>query len=314
MSSSSITRCMITHQVYTTIMMNTSLRKEGIQMKESPTNPLASVFPAVETQPLLAKARTEALKTRPTGFSPVNWIENLAGAELGGYSKAIDGIIQGFHAYSRGDIRAAKRAFCDFYLFYKYVASNDYRDAVDTKDNAYDSKLALKSVWNGTFFVPPMYGTHRVNNPLSNDFEEYRAEYYFKFKDNILTRLFTSLDIVGLEPYSQNIWETLPYSFVIDWFVKVGDLLGELDSLFKSVVRYDLQARVDSIKRVSTRHVPGSMLAKHGATLLGGITTTYYTRNTYSNIGSLVSYVETGNFSVDKALQTYCLFYTNVNV
>lgn len=128
----------------------------------------------------------------------------------------------------------------------------------------------------------------------------------------MFTKLLTSLDAAGFEPYSKNIWESLPYSFVVDWFLQVSDLLAELDALWKTVVRYDLDARIDSIKYESIRHVPNPVLGKYGAVLLGGIKSTSYDRSCFDSIGELEEYEAEGNFSVSRAIQSYCLFYTNL--
>lgn len=56
-----------------------------------------------------------------------------------------------------------------------------------------------------------------------------------------LGRIASYLDNVGVLPKLESIWDLIPYSFVIDWFIGIGDFLGRLDSIERAMrlgVRY----------------------------------------------------------------------------
>jgi hypothetical protein len=56
-----------------------------------------------------------------------------------------------------------------------------------------------------------------------------------------LSKIWNALQTYGLSPDFYVIWDMIPYSFIVDWFIPVGDMLSVLDA--ESVYcgdRYDI--------------------------------------------------------------------------
>jgi hypothetical protein len=57
-----------------------------------------------------------------------------------------------------------------------------------------------------------------------------------------VSKIWNALQTYGLTPDFYVIWDMIPYSFIVDWFIPVGDMLGVLDasSVFRPGERYDI--------------------------------------------------------------------------
>lgn len=60
-----------------------------------------------------------------------------------------------------------------------------------------------------------------------------------KNEDSGLLALAKGLERIGMFPSLENIWDLIPYSFVIDWLVNVGDFLKRVDVNLQ-LLRYDI--------------------------------------------------------------------------
>lgn len=56
------------------------------------------------------------------------------------------------------------------------------------------------------------------------------------------------IEDVGLLPTFENIWDLIPYSFVVDWLIEVGKYLQNVDSLYR-MMRYDIDLVVLSDRK-----------------------------------------------------------------
>lgn len=76
------------------------------------------------------------------------------------------------------------------------------------------------------------YNAHCFQSASDKDVT-YRLEQRLKLavddEDNGLSDLAMRLDNLGAFPRLENLWDLVPYSFVIDWFVDVGQLLQRID-------------------------------------------------------------------------------------
>lgn len=59
---------------------------------------------------------------------------------------------------------------------------------------------------------------------------EQRIKIAIEDEDNDFVRLMNSVESSGFAPTLENIWDLVPYSFVLDWFVDVGGFLERIDS------------------------------------------------------------------------------------
>jgi hypothetical protein len=48
--------------------------------------------------------------------------------------------------------------------------------------------------------------------------------------DDLFTNLAIQMESLGVFPSLTNIWDLVPYSFVLDWFINIGDFLDRIDT------------------------------------------------------------------------------------
>lgn len=64
----------------------------------------------------------------------------------------------------------------------------------------------------------------------------------------------SALDKAGVLPSVDNIWELIPYTFVVDWFLHVGDVL-EAQSARNRLARYNIRYVTMSQKDTFTKSI-----------------------------------------------------------
>lgn len=70
-------------------------------------------------------------------------------------------------------------------------------------------------------------------------------------EDDELDALVTRLESMGTFPTLQNIWDLIPYSFIVDWFVDVGDYLKRVDASSR-IARLNIRYVTMSRKTISS--------------------------------------------------------------
>lgn len=54
---------------------------------------------------------------------------------------------------------------------------------------------------------------------------------YYSPYDNAFSKCYTVLNSLNLGLSAENIWDAIPYSFVVDWFISIGDYLSSVDTV-----------------------------------------------------------------------------------
>jgi len=70
-------------------------------------------------------------------------------------------------------------------------------------------------------------------------------------EDSEFDRLISSIDSLGFAPTLENIWDLIPYSFVVDWFIDIGGLLERVDTrlrLLRLNIRYTTMSKKDIVR------------------------------------------------------------------
>jgi len=80
-------------------------------------------------------------------------------------------------------------------------------------------------------------------------------------EDSAFDAIASKLDSMGFLPTLENVWDLIPYSFVLDWFVDVGDFLHRVDSRLRLVrlnIRYATMSRKEttSYKLIAGPNLP----------------------------------------------------------
>lgn len=79
---------------------------------------------------------------------------------------------------------------------------------------------------------------------------EQHAKLCIENVDEGFRALINTVESVGIAPTLNNIWELIPYSFVVDWFVGVSDFLDRVDGIHR-LLRYPIQYSTLSKKRLA---------------------------------------------------------------
>lgn len=83
------------------------------------------------------------------------------------------------------------------------------------------------------------YGTHSI------DYKDTRilCRCEFEIENKVLTqvqRIWRSLYTYGLSPSFYTVWDMIPYSFIVDWFIPIGDIMSVWDAQHAIEEYYDI--------------------------------------------------------------------------
>jgi len=67
-------------------------------------------------------------------------------------------------------------------------------------------------------------------------------------KDNPIAVVFNALESLGLNPSAANLWDLIPFSFVVDWFLPIGSVLSRLDAYENNALLRDVKYRIETFK------------------------------------------------------------------
>lgn len=173
-----------------------------------------------------------------------NWIENLSG--LSGSADIVTPLLDGSAAVSNGDLRMARNALAAAYLAYSYAVAPTLSDSEDIGTNG---SQILRLIEKQSTLLQRRRGRFQFELPLQGQVAQaYTADcYYLQLKNNPFAKLWAALQKIGLEPSAGKLWATVPFSFVLDWFVKVGPILKDISSYNDAVVNYNVAYRVESL-------------------------------------------------------------------
>lgn len=98
------------------------------------------------------------------------------------------------------------------------------------------------------------YGASNVSRLSAGDYQstlEQRIKVAIENEDNQFLSLMERIDNWGFAPSLENIWDLIPYSFVLDWFIDVGGFLERLDTRTRMSM-YNIQFATMSTKRTTS--------------------------------------------------------------
>lgn len=188
--------------------------------------PLGIIQSEMIRQDLLQRATFEAMNAIMTTWD--NGIQNLQGIlELGKLLKQL----------KNGDFSSLPKKANDLWLQYRYVISTSALDAEEATKALLESELREKIAAGGSalFSGQSFYNIDGVDiicrcHMQVRSLASYLAE-----------QLLFELDRWGMIPDSYLVWDMIPYSFIVDWFVPIGDALAVEDANKK----FEQQFKVD---------------------------------------------------------------------
>lgn len=175
-----------------------------------------------------------------------NWLENLSQAK--GTIDVIKPLVAGYQAVLSKDLNAGRQALASAYLAYKYTVAPTLSDYKDVTGNI---KTITQSITKHRFSNERRRGACHTTSPIQFSTTadlSYYCTLHYVLKDNSFSTVWNALEKLGLDPSIGNAWDFVPYSFVVDWFLKIGPALTRISQYMSNVLTRDLKYRVQSFK------------------------------------------------------------------
>lgn len=198
---------------------------------------------SIDLSQCFSQSRLAALNDVPALES--NWIENAAG--LPGTFEVLNPLFDGANAVTQGDLALARNSLCSAYIAYRFAIAPNISDVKDINENLGDLVQSIRT--------PPAKPqrrrgkAHTVAKFLDGDIlVDCFTEYYMTTKTNCFARLWNALEKLGFSPTAGHAWDLVPFSFVVDWFTNIGDILQDVSAFNSAVFTQDVIGAVDTAK------------------------------------------------------------------
>lgn len=180
----------------------------------------------------------------------INWREiaakayqNLGFADINGIAFAKDVAETGrsmlSYARTLSSLPSKKvKGAANLYLATHYGLKLFFSDLRELQQTLYESSLRRSSLSR----CQSSETRHRVSSTVDVRYQVFYDEY--AQLESLLSQL---LDMTDLVLSSENVWDMVPWSFVVDWFVNVGDTLTAIDNYLKLVRKHKVLACGKSI-------------------------------------------------------------------
>lgn len=244
-----------------------------------------------------------------------NMLENASGIpEMQGL---MDPLFDGLNAYESGNIGAATKALASVYLIYKYVYQNSIRDAQSAATSGPDAwARATRARFSNERRRGQSHSLQSVADTVAKC--SYYCTYHLRLKEDPFAELWNALERLGLQPTPGQLWDLLPYSFVVDWFSNIGGTLRTIESYYSMKLEYKLRARIQTYK--CEWPLSSQTLSKLFGTAVvsGGMPPTYvwYARSLHGDFGSIdpIAASKGNGFGVDQMVQGGALSIQRINI
>jgi hypothetical protein len=143
----------------------------------------------------------------------------------------------------KGDVKA----LADLYLVFKYCWKTTLSDAKAYRD-ARSSRIKntlghLIAQGRSSTFTGTVSGHHVTRDSW--------CKIYYEYCDlGALSTVYRTAWQWGLFPTAKNIWDLIPFSFVVDWFLNLDQLISSIDHAYGSEYIYNVPSCVYTFKSV----------------------------------------------------------------
>lgn len=120
----------------------------------------------------------------------------------------------------------------NLFLWFRYGAEPTIRDIQSLAESAKrGANECLRYTKVKTAYRTLRAGkTDNVDTPLGICHREYHVKIRYSHFDNKVMNIIQDLNSLGVFPTWERAWDMVPYSFVVDWFKPIGNLLHKLDA------------------------------------------------------------------------------------
>lgn len=187
--------------------------------------------------PLCFYSTADALR-KYTDIVSANWLETLSDAkDISAFLPSVGSLMRLFRAIRRRDLGGTMREALDTatgaYLWDQFARrplQKDAKEAVDKYDRIVDV-LRSEGIWGPRTLYGEYHWDHSQGYIGYPDVHfEAHTKTRLLFEDFALLSLLFSTKAVGLAPTLSNLWELVPFSFVLDWFSSMGERLEDIDT------------------------------------------------------------------------------------
>lgn len=168
--------------------------------------------------------------------SVANGALSLANAPHVDYSKLVNLLIK------NGDKKEIAKELANGWLTYRYVILTTLMDADEYRKYLYDAIVQLFE-WDNTQFFTTHASKHEGEWLFTLTCLFHPNFGLVEFKDN-----WVKLRGVGLQVNAAFIWDVLPFSFIVDWFLPISEAMNGID-LATTMASFDFDAVSLSRKR-----------------------------------------------------------------
>lgn len=237
-----------------------------------------------------------------------NWIENASGVKDA--SSILNPLVDGYKSVESGDLALARKALASAYLIYKYVVSPSISDTENIKDDgARIFNLATKNRFSNERRRGRVENTCPVLATLAR--LTYTCTIHTSLRSEIFPQIWNALEKFGLDPSAGQVWDLIPYSFVVDWFLPLGDSLKYYCDYNSLVTNRNIKARIEGFKVCWDLEKETILDLFDGNIYSNGkpLEYSWYDRRIYNSIGSYdpLAISNPGGLSLSQATQGIAL-------
>jgi hypothetical protein len=198
----------------------------------------------------LDSAMAEALSSQ-VDFTTSNGIAyGLDAKEIISTAKADLSNLEALAKGAPGKLKIASKLFLSVHYGWKLLAA-------DTKEFAEAfGEFSRTSTRRVHFSVSGHYPNDQIGGYVLKSAIAHRSIYYDPY-GQISNSAFALAEAMDVVPDLSNIWDMIPFSFVVDWFTNIGDLAEGLDALMTLVQEHKVLGTITSTKEVYEYHVVG---------------------------------------------------------
>lgn len=130
-------------------------------------------------------------------------------------------------------------------------------------------------------------------------------------RSEIFPQIWNALEKFGLDPSAGQVWDLIPYSFVVDWFLPLGDSLKYYSDYNSLVTNRNIKARIEGFKVCWDLEKETILDLFDGNIYSNGkpLEYSWYDRRIYNSIGSYdpLAISNPGGLSLSQATQGIAL-------
>lgn len=151
-----------------------------------------------------------------------------------------------------GKLKIASKLFLSFHYGYKLLAA-DAKEFAGVLDEYSKNSSRRIHTSLGVDQVLPVRGGLRLAEATAH-----QSVYYDPYAQ-LSNEYYKLAEAMDIPPDLSNVWDMIPFSFVVDWFVNIGDLAEGIDAFYTLCQQHKVLGTIRSTKEKYVYHVVGAV-------------------------------------------------------